>query len=227
MRSGEILETLIEINALEPSADDETLSLSTAFQDTVDEVESALEHRETVREALRERFDEREVVESLGALGEDDRSFVAYYCALADQTDALSHDDLVRTVAVLAQFGETLPRTEGVPDAFLPVHGEQLSTLLQLTPRAVVYVWLDDCEPCDIVRETLDELFEEGIGDIALFAVYGPNAAERLYDQYDVSGAPVTLFVLEGEVDSRLYGAHYPESYEGEVEKLRELARPT
>lgn len=223
MRSDEILETLIEIDVLEPS-DDETLSVTTEFQTAVDDVESSLERRETVRDGLRERFDDRDVVRSLTAIGDDDLAFVAHYCALTDRTTSLSHDDLVRTVAVLMQLSGSPPRTEGVPDHFLPVHGEQLPTLLQLTDRAILYVWQEDCEPCDIVRETFEALFEGGIDDIALFAVYGPEWAELLYEQFDVSGAPAALFVLDGDVDSRLYGAHYPEAYEGEVEKIRELA---
>ena len=94
---------------------------------------------------------------------------------------------------------------------------------MQLTRRAVVYVWQEDCEPCDLVRQTLEDLLDAP-EDIALFAVYGPDWAELLYEEFDVAGAPTTLFVLDGEVDSRLNGPHYPESYEGELETLRELA---
>jgi hypothetical protein len=56
---------------------------------------------------------------------------------------------------------------------------------------------------------------------LALFAAYGPDAAELLQDRYGVQGGPTTLFVVDGEVDARLQGAHYPEAIEHEFEQLK------
>jgi thiol-disulfide isomerase/thioredoxin len=223
MQSDELLDTLVGTGVLEPTTGGESVAVTAEFQESVEETETTLERRESLREELEARFDEPDALDALAALGEDDQRFVAQYCALAERVESLSHDDLVRTVAVLAQFQGTPPRSAGVPDPFLPVQGEQLPTLLGLTRRAVVYVWQEDCEPCDLVRGTLEDLLDAP-EDIALFAVYGPDWAELLYEEFDVAGAPTTLFVLDGEVDSRLNGPHYPESYEGELETLRELA---
>jgi len=223
MQPAELLDTLVEADVLEPTADGESVTVTARFQELVEKTETALRGQEHLREELEVRFSDPEVPDRLATLGEQDLRFVAQYCALAERVEALSHDDLVRTVAVLAQFQGTPPRTEGAPDPFLPVRGDQLPTLVQLTRRAVVYVWQEDCEPCDLVRETFEDLLDGPPGDIALFAVYGPGWAELLYEEFDVAGAPTTLFVLDGAVDSRLNGPHYPESYEGELETLREL----
>ena len=222
MESTELLDTLVETGVLKPTADGESVAVTAEFQEFVDETETSLQGHGSLREGLETRFSDPEVLDSLAAVGDDDPRFVAQYCALAERVASLADDDLVRTVAVLAQFQGTPPKTAGAPDPFLPVRGEQLPALLQLTPAAIVYVWQEDCEPCDLVRET----FEDILGapeDIALFAVYGPGWAELLYEEFDVAGAPTALFVLDGDVDSRLNGPHYPESYEGELETLREL----
>jgi thiol-disulfide isomerase/thioredoxin len=224
MRSNDLLETLIDAGVLEPSDSGDSFSLSAGFLAAVADAEDALAGGSSIESALDERFDDGTVVEALASLDGVDRQFVATYCALADRFEALAHDDLVRTVAVLRQLQGEAPRTEGAPDQFLPVHGERLSALLPLTQRGIVYVWREDCEPCDLVRETLEDLLEEDADDVALFAVYGPDAAEYLYEHYDVGGAPTTLFVVDGEVDSRLQGAHYSESYAGEIETIRERA---
>jgi len=223
MQPDELLDTLVETGVLEPTAGGESVAVTAEFQEFVEETETTLERRERLREELDARFDDPEVVDRLVALGDEDLRFVAQCCGLAERA-GLPVDDLVRTVAVLAQLQGDPPRAEGVPDPFLPVRGEQLPTLLELTRRAVVYVWQEDCEPCDVVRETFEEILDGPPEDIALFAVYGPDWAELLYEEFDVAGAPTTLFVLGGEVDSRLNGPHYSESYEGELETLRELA---
>lgn len=223
MRSDDVLDALIELNVLEQSPDGETLTVSDGFDELVDETRSTLERDESFRDALEERFDDPDVVEALARIGEEDLSFVANYCALTERTESLSPDDLVRVTAVLAQIQGSVPRTEGVPDWFLPVRGDQLPTLLQFAPRAIVYVWREECEPCDLMCETFREAFDgDPPDDVALFAVYGPEHSELLYEEFDVSGAPATLFTIGDRVDSRLYGAHYPEAVEGEIEKIRE-----
>lgn len=223
MESAELLEMLVETGVLESTVTGESVAVTEEFQAFVDETEQSLLAHENLRDGLDVRFSDPEICDRLAALGQEDRRFVVKYCALAERAGTLTHGDLVQTVAVLAQFQGTPPRTEGVPGPFLPVRGERLSTLLQLTAVAVVYVWQDDCEPCQLVRETFEDEIDIPT-DVAPLAVYGPSWAELLYEEFDVAGAPTTLFVLNGEVDSRLNGPHHTESYEGEIETLRELA---
>lgn len=223
MRSDDVLEALIESNVLEPSAEDDSLTVSADFQAVVDETQTSLDRRRSLEEALEERFDDPDVVESLTRVGDRDRSFVANYCALSERTETLSSDDLVRATTVLTQTPGDGPRTEGVPSSFLPVRGDQLSTLVEFAPRAIVYVWREECDPCDAMCETFREVFEDAPpDDFALFAVYGPAYAEHLYEEFDVTGAPATLFTIGDRVDSRFYGAHFPEALAGEIETIRQ-----
>jgi len=217
MRSDDLLETLVDLDVLAADGTGETLSVAPAFADSVQRTRAALTDHDDLRAGLAERFEDERVVDALARVGNEDLDFVAYVCALAERGEDLSRDDLVRTVAVLRQLRGTVPRTEGVPDFFLPVQGDQLATLLQFAPRSIVYVWQADCEPCDLMRETFEEVLGEESADVALFAVYGPDAAEFLYEEYDVAGAPTTLFMLGDRVDSRLHGAHYPQAIEGEL----------
>lgn len=144
------------------------------------------------------------------------------YQTLKTQTE-LNHTELVRATVAINHLEQPAPRSEGAPDAFLPVHSNQLPAYVNLRHLAIVYVWKDECEPCDLMKNDLNELFKEAPRDIALFAVHGPNGAELLHDRYEVVGAPSVLFMIDGRVDARLTGAQFPNVLENEVEKLREM----
>jgi hypothetical protein len=158
--------------------------------------------------------------------GDDDREFLALYLTLSERLPELPVETRIRTVPLLQGFRGSPPREEGAPAAFVPVHGDRLRTVTRLFPRSIVYVWLEDCEPCDDLRGTFDELFPEPPDGIELFAVYGPDYARYLHEEYDVKGGPVTLFMLRDTVDSRVYGAKHERVYEGEVDQLRDSVVP-
>lgn len=106
--------------------------------------------------------------------------------------------------------------TAGTPEGFLPIRGEDLGRLVAYTPAGVVYVWQDDCEPCDVMAERLADLVDE-VADLAALSVYGPGDMEALYDEFDVYGAPTTLFVADSRIDSRLVGTQPPQAIEREL----------
>ena len=153
----------------------------------------------------------------------DDRECAYVYMVLSAVLSDLEEETRVQLAALVnANFGDP-PRDEGAPRSFLPVHGEKLPPLANAHRRAIVYVWRDDCEPCDIMREHFDDILPTAPDDIALYAVYGPSAVDVLFDEYGVVGAPTTLFMLDGRVDCRLTKAQYPSVIETEIRKLREL----
>jgi len=155
---------------------------------------------------------------------EVDPEFVACYWELDDRIDDLSTDELVQLTVVLTR-GLNPGRSEGVPDAFLPISGEKSLAFLGLLEAAIVYVWREDCEPCDLMKGSFDEVLPSPADAMPLFAVYGPNCAKELYERFDVRGAPATLFMKHGQVDTRLYGAHYSNTIESEVEILRSMVQ--
>jgi hypothetical protein len=91
---------------------------------------------------------------------------------------------------------------------------------------------LFDVVPCFAVRlfvEAFQVFFtnDEPPGDLLLLAVYGPDCPRLLDREFDVSGAPTTLFTLDGRVDSRFVGAPSTDGLETEIETLRERTPPS
>ena len=169
--------------------------------------------------AIRERDpDVARLVESSAV----DEGLIANLCGVLEWFPDTPVDSLVLTAIVLQALDRGTPQTAGVPVGFVPILGSQLESVLQLYERAIVYVWREDCPPCDVVREDLEGLSPDQTEGIGQFAVYGPDCARMLHREYDVVGGPALLFVADGEVQSRLYGAEYPEVLSAEVEALQE-----
>jgi thiol-disulfide isomerase/thioredoxin len=176
---------------------------------------SAIEER--VADAVDDE-DQRGLVTEVGT---DDREFLALYLALTERLPSLPAETRIRIVPLLQGFRGSPPRDEGAPDAFVPIHGDRMRTITRLFPRSIVYVWLDDCEPCDAMRETFDDLLDGPPDGVELFAVYGPDYAEFLHEEYDVKGGPVTLFMLRDRVDARYYGEKHERVVASEIEMLQ------
>ena len=203
-----------------------------SFVDAVERTREAVEELDAsavearVADAVGDDDDDGDRRALVAEVGTDDREFLALYLTLTERLPSLPAETRIRVVPLLQGFRGSPPREEGAPEAFVPIHGDRIRTITRLFPRSVVYVWLDDCEPCDQLREMFDEVFPEPPEGIELFAVYGPDYAEFLHYQYDVKGGPVTLFMLRDTVDSRVFGAKHERVYEGEVKQLRRSEVP-
>lgn len=200
-----------------------------------EDVELAEEFRTAVS-ATRERLGEMEtdaikaelaehsaqlVAERVAELVDDHIDFVANFLESAKRADDLTPEEQLKVTAIVQQLQTGLPPSTGTPRGFFEVAGEQLDPLLALNEKAIVYVWRDNCDPCEPIREDMETLLDDP-DDIALLSVYGPDCAQFLQENYDVVAAPTVLFVVRGEVDSRLQGPHPTPSYRGEIEYLRE-----
>jgi thiol-disulfide isomerase/thioredoxin len=218
------IERLIAHGVFEPAADG-GLAPASDFRTAV------ATHRETLAEAAPE--DARAAVAALTddetartALRADavaDDGLVARYVALRDRVDDLDPERALALAVVTGQVERGTPRSGGAPDGFLPVGGDDLVDLVALYRRCIVYAWREGCAPCDQTREHFDALFADGPPeDVMCLSVYGPDCPRLLSEEFDVVGAPTTLFTLEGEVDARLVGLPAREAVESEVETLRE-----
>lgn len=150
----------------------------------------------------------------------NDTEFLAKYIAVAQQADDLSFESQVSIVFLIDQFIEPKLNHNGSPEAFVPVRGQHLQTAIKLYSKAVVYAWRHNCSACDTMRDTLDQVFDSPSLDVGLFAVYGSDCAKLLQEQFDIKGAPTTLFCVNGAVDSRLMGAKYPQSVDNEMQVI-------
>ena len=139
--------------------------------------------------------------------------------ALSRYSADKSKDEIWRLACVLSQFQAEEPAT-GAPEWFLPVRGTDIDQFTKNYKKCVVYVWRDECDPCDQMRDSLNSVFEDRTDEAVLLAVYGSDYADYLHDEFDVVGAPTILFIRNGEVFSRLEGPHYEEVVQREWDSL-------
>ena len=114
------------------------------------------------------------------------------------------------------------PPIDGVPEGFTPLRGDEIEVFMNRFPAAIVYCWRHVCDPCDLVKSDLENLFSDGLipDPIGLGAVYAPNCPEVLRENYMVGVAPTLLFCVGGSIDSRLIGAHKPEAVHSEIQMI-------
>jgi thiol-disulfide isomerase/thioredoxin len=124
---------------------------------------------------------------------------------------------------LLDQFTESHP-TGGIPNGFTPVSGRNIEPFTSLLPAAVIYCWREDCPPCDTVRDNFETLLEKDAipNHVGLGAVYGPDFAELLLEDFEVSGAPTVLFFKDGRVDSRYVGPRSVDQLQVEITTIAE-----
>ncbi|SNR66459.1 hypothetical protein SAMN06264855_13110 [Halorubrum vacuolatum] len=73
--------------------------------------------------------------------------------------------------------------------------------------RCLVYVWREECEPCEVVSKALAGMVGGDDPPAAIpLAVYGPDDATVLYRSYDVVGAPTVFSTVDGRVDTTITG---------------------
>lgn len=168
---------------------------------------------------------QKEKYQQLSNICSEDEEFLKKFIPIARRTEDLTFESQVTLVFVIDQFIDPKLKFDGVPDSFLPVRGKHLQTAIKLHPQAVVYAWRHNCDSCDTMKETLNEVFDSPSSDTGLFAVYGTSCAALLQEKFDIQGAPTTLFCANGDIDSRLMGAQYAQSIESEVEMIEQQSR--
>jgi hypothetical protein len=224
MESDDLIGVLIDADVLVADEKDRSFSLSERF---VDEREAARIRFEPVKDAARlellaDALDGEPVPPALERVL-DSPGVLADYETLMRFVPELEHANRVGVLNVLGGLRRGQPPDEGAPEAFLPVHGDRLPALVRLQRAAIVYAWREDCDPCDLVCSDFDEIFEETPPeDVMLYAVYGPEWAVELREAFDIGGAPTTLFIRNGTIDSRFIGAHTRSALENEIRILRE-----
>lgn len=195
------------------TAEDHTYKLAAALQAAVDAPEPVRIDEHPVLRA----DDRRDVLE---AIAEHDSRFVRKYAAIAEKTQDLTFETRVSLVFSLDQFLDPQLRTDGVPENFAPVRGSHLRTAIELHPQAIVYAWRDNCGTCETMADSLTDVFDRPSDGTALFAVYGPHCAALLQRDFDIYGAPTTLFCIDGVIDSRLTGPQRAKSVAAEAQML-------
>ena len=167
---------------------------------------------------VRDRVADATVVDPVVNLCTDDPRIAAELFTLTEFVDDTAA--VIRLLPPLWLFHEDAVRTDGAPESFIPVPATRLPSLLSIYSPALVYVWLDDSEKCDLAKADLEAVFETQ-QEVMPFAVYGPAYKEFLEEEYDLSAGPAILFTRDGAVEARLYGAHGPATIEAELDRHR------
>lgn len=216
MDAEAVVADLVDRDILEPTADDRYAvsdEFAAAVESTRDRLQSSAASSYTV--------DEFEVPLTASTL-----DAVATVETTSTEVPDLSTKRCLDLSLVLAWFLTSVPEQEGAPEQFLPIHGEWLPLVEAMYSPAIVYIYRHDCPPCDLVRGDFEELFDPSPpAGLSLFSVYGPDATTVLKDAYDVAGGPAVLFLANGRVDTRLYGAQDPKVLAAEVEKIQSRHR--
>jgi thiol-disulfide isomerase/thioredoxin len=220
---GFLLDQLVRTGVLTGAGDGDGLQPGDEFiEETRDWKRQVTEYnRIEIREELSTIAGDDDEVTALLESSEPCTDILAEYLTLGsiDDLNHLSHSDRLRSLTILSALDTSSP-TEGAPEPFIPVNGHRLPFLVQMHSCALVYIWLDDCPSCDIMKETLEEVLSEPPEEVALYAVYGPDCSQLLEERYDVPGGPVTLSFCDGLVDARMYGAQYKEAIRNEIMNL-------
>lgn len=224
MTSADAVDRLIACGVFE-DVDGTRLRLAEGFREAIAEHREALATRDAdgVREAVAALTEDDSAVEALCVGAEYDRDLLSRYVAIGERDPDLSATQALALAVIVGQLEGDVPPSHGAPKAFLPVGGSDLVRLVDLCQRCIVYAWRDDCPPCETVREDFDEIVgDDPPRDVLPLAVYGPDCSRLLDEEYDVVGAPTTLFTLNGKVDARLVGVPERETLEREIQTLRE-----
>ena len=82
-----------------------------------------------------------------------------------------------------------------------PVTDKDIDNLLNDGQEFVVYFYMDNCEGCENMNKTLNEISKKRDLDIKYF-----NTAEHDYSIYDVEFVPTMIHFKDGNVEDRLEG---------------------
>jgi thiol-disulfide isomerase/thioredoxin len=208
-----LLSELLSAGVLVEDGDD--LALTEAFEsERADRTAELSDADEDDRDTVRERVAE--------PLGLDVEMVDRHLAATTQAVEALAGFDTTAAarVAVSLKRFDGPPPSNGAPEGFTPITGEEIPPFLDEHPAAVVYFWREDCPSCDELRDDIEELQDSGQipDEVALASVYGPGSPQFLRAEYDVAVAPTVLFCANGRIDSRLVGVHQPSSYAEEIQ---------
>lgn len=225
-RSSRVINGLVDAGVIELVDDGDELRMTDEFTAQLEECRATLTALgdAELREELTNATGDEDEAAALVEVSDTSEDILVDYLALSRvDPDLLSHADRLRALTVFDMLRPEPPPDDGVPEPFVPVHGHRLPFLVEMYPRAVVYTWLHDCPPCDLMKESFEKLIPEPPDDLALLAVYGPDCSRLLQERYDVAAGPTTLFFFDGDVDLRLYGPQHEQLLENELEKIRNI----
>lgn len=201
MDSPKLYQTLVDVGIF---AEDEKVVLTEEFSQTISTKQSEVDTR------LKQDLEFKS----------KDGNIDSYIQALDEFID-ISTIPYIGILPIILSIHQPPPHTEGTPEKFLPLQGKFIKSVVANLQTAIVYIWQDNCDPCEEMRMKLTDVVSDVSDEIVLLSVYGPANAQRLYDDFAVKGAPTTLFVKCGTVSSRLLGSNATSTVRNELKIIR------
>jgi hypothetical protein len=159
-----------------------------------------------------------------GYIHEDKIMMLSYYKALDSFLENNNNKETtIRSICGIEILQNSSSKRSGDPDYFVPSNEKILRRIVRFFPKSVIYVWKDECRPCDLVKSDLEEIFAKDYKSISLFSMPGPENSKFLYEGYDIIGAPTLLLASYGDVIYRHQGAKYKSAIESDLNKLRDI----
>lgn len=220
MEKPQLLNTLLASDVV-IEVNTEQLKLTDEFEDALDgyrqrfEQAGVDEFTAIIEACVPDTIDPEWVVDLLA----QNTTLLARYVSLADFLDVDTVSEQTRYLVLLNSILDTDQPSKGVPEPFLSIDGHHLPFYLQLHRVVIVYVWRTGCPECDGMRAELEQATIEEGDDVGRYAIYGPDCARFIEEEYDVVGGPTTLFVRDGTVDSRLQGHFEASAIKTELDK--------
>lgn len=184
-------------------SDDGDMTLTSKFDEAVDEERSRLDNGGVSDSGVEQFFESVDIDPDLS------KEYPNLF-AIAIAIDRLSGRDIGEDIWDLAiaidQIREEPPKTGGVPNGFLPLRAHRVGMVADLYSHVIAYFWREDCDPCDEVAANLEDINHERLDEATRVAAHGPSAPKKLYEEYDIGGGPTLLFFSGGKVKTRVLG---------------------
>ena len=146
-------------------------------------------------EAAAERVAELEVT----------REEFATYLTLSARLDGYDVTELTQMAGIAIEIGPRSP----VPDAVEHLDDDSWSGFVSDDERVIVTVWKRGCEPCDAMKEEIDEILDALPDDAAVGGLDGGECPEFCRDN-EVNAAPAVVFFEDGECLDAVTGRTSP-----------------
>ncbi len=218
------VDQLIGHGVFEQTADDQ-LTLSSSFTEVVESHRERLERAENdkIEAMVGDVLTDEETAVQLCENVAYDPKILSRVIALRNIDSSPSLGQTVLLSVVTQQLETEFPRTDGAPEGFVSVTGTALNTLVSTCEHCLVYVWREECEPCETVAEVLSELPTDDSRTTAVpLSVYGPDNVSMLRKKYDVVGAPTVFSTEDGRVDTAITGPAPKSKLTAELEAFEE-----
>ncbi|WP_224447333.1 thioredoxin domain-containing protein [Haloprofundus salilacus] len=199
---GDVIDRLVEGDVIREN-DDGSLTTTAAFEETRSVYADTYLNvgEETFVETVAELFDlESAAAETqIEANGVTREQLVAYLAVQSFLDEAVDSE----TKAVMAHVVCEVTPPSPIPEAVTRLDDESYTAFLDEHPNAVLTVWKRHCEPCERLKDDLDELLDALPDDVAVGGLDGETASGfRL--AHAVNSAPAVLWFRDGEkVDAR------------------------